>query len=347
MEEEKKEPPEMVTPVKQPQEIHKQNKINQLTPAATSESIFCEVHIPDKNNSIDLYVGIGKKNNETGHLIKEGYGVYTYNHKDESKISKYIGQWAKDKKSGDGIFLYSNGDVAIGRFENNFLNKLGAYFWYGNGYKGFSSQCKDDYYQAFYGNIKDGKMCRGVLYFNKKETLDKNELSKYIYFGEFANTGEKSDDRGMIFDLIRNFFFIGKFSQDKISERGYEVLFDNNLDITSIYKVGLNSNHMINEITYSSAVENQQEVFDVMDKANWFVNSFVKNDKVITLFKNIIMDVKIIFPSDTIPVESKFKKIHDSLKPFKALFREIIKTNSDTGLSIPDSDSTKTSDIFT
>ena len=347
MEEEKKEPPELFTPVKQPEAPNTQNKLNHQTSAAISESIYCEVNIPDKINSIDLYVGIGKKNNETGHLIKEGYGVYIYNHQDNSKISKYIGQWAKDKKSGDGIFLYSNGDVAIGRFEHNYLNRMGAYFWYGNGYKGFTNQCKDDYYQAFFGNIKDGKMCRGVLYYNKKETLDKNELARYIYFGEFANTGEKSDDKGMIFDLVRNFFFIGKFAQDKISERGYEVLFDSNLDITSIYKVGLNSNHMINEITYSSAVENQQEVADVMDKANWFVNSFVKKDTVITLFKNVIMDVRKIFIAESIPLESEFKKIHDSLKPFKTLFREIIKTNKETGLSIPDSDSTKTSEIFT
>ena len=345
MEEEIKAPPEMVTPVKQPQEISKPNKLNQLT-GAKSESIYCEVYIPDNINSIDLYVGIGKKNSETGHLIKEGYGVYIYNHKDETKIAKYIGQWAKDQKSGDGIFLYSNGDIAIGRFENNYLNKMGAYFWYGNGYKGFSSQCKDDYYQAFYGNIKDGKMCRGVVYFNKKETLDKNELSKYIYFGEFANTGEKSDDKGMIFDLNRNFFFIGKFSQDKIVEKGYEVLFDNNFDITSIYKIGLNSNHMINEVTYSSAVDNEEEVDDVMDKANWFVNSFVKNNTVITMFKNVIMNVKKMFPTENIPLERDFKKIDESLKPLKNLFIEIIKTNKDTGLTIPDSDSTKTSGIF-
>ena len=84
-----------------------------------------------------------------------------------------------------------------------------------------------------------------------------------------------------------------------------------------------------------------------MDKANWFVNSFVKKDTVITLFKNVIMDVRKIFIAESIPLESEFKKIHDSLKPFKTLFREIIKTNKETGLSIPDSDSTKTSEIFT
>ena len=41
-----------------------------------------------------------------------------------------------------------------------------------------------------------------------------------------------------------------------------------------------------------------------------------------------------------------FKKIDESLKPLKNLFIEIIKTNKDTGLTIPDFDSTKTSGIF-
>ena len=64
------------------------------------------------------------------------------------------------------------------------------------------------------------------------------------------------------------------------------------------------------------------------------------------MFKNVIMNVKKMFPTENIPLERDFKKIDESLKPLKNLFIEIIKTNKDTGLTIPDSDSTKTSGIF-
>ena len=53
-----------------------------------------------------------------------------------------------------------------------------------------------------------------------------------------------------------------------------------------------------------------------------------------------------MFPTENIPLERDFKKIDESLKPLKNLFIEIIKTNKDTGLTIPDSDSNKTSGIF-
>ena len=64
------------------------------------------------------------------------------------------------------------------------------------------------------------------------------------------------------------------------------------------------------------------------------------------MFKNVIMNVKKMFTTENIPLERDFKKIDESLKPLKNLFIEIIKTNKDTGLTIPDSDSTKTSGIF-
>lgn len=313
------------------------SKPTQILESKTSElkntNVLTELFIPSKENCKDYYNGLGIRNHTTSSFEKNGDGVYIYN-KDKKNESKYIGKWREDKKNGEGIMLYSNGDIAIGNFENGELHRRAAYFWYKTGYKGLSLRCETNFYQAFFGQMIEGNFFNGFLYSNREANPDDpNEIPKYIYFGGLTKIGKKYDDKGILYDLTRNCFYYGQIRDDQVSGEGYEILFDKDYQLLNSIKVKFNISGKISEIQYKSALDNQDEINFVEKKAIWFINKVIKDDVLINYFNKLIKDNEKIFGSDQCLVESKMEIIGKSLVDFKAFFRKTYSVYQEKSLS--------------
>lgn len=313
------------------------SKPPQILESKTSEikntNVLTELFIPSRENCKDYYNGLGTRNHTNSSFEKNGDGVYIYN-KDKENESKYIGKWLEDKKNGEGIMLYSNGDVAIGNFENGQLHRRGAYFWYKTGYKGLSLKCETNFYQAFFGQMVEGNFSNGFLYSNRDVNPDDpNEIPNYIYFGGFTKSGKKYDDKGIFFDLKRNCFYYGHIKEDQVSNDGYEILFDKNYQLLNSMKVKFNISGKISEIHYKSALDNQEEINFIEKKAIWFINNVVKDNVLINYFNKLIKDNEKIFGSEQCLVESKMEIIGKSLIDVKSFYRKIYTGYQKTSLS--------------
>ncbi len=58
---------------------------------------------------------------------KNGYGVYKYH--PESQYESYAGDYVMDKMTGNGIFIYKNGQKYIGEFYNNYFHGKGTMYY--------------------------------------------------------------------------------------------------------------------------------------------------------------------------------------------------------------------------
>ena len=184
--------------------------------------------------------------NDTPH----GFGVYTYSHvvnevnishtykgrfvngkrngygkttiiKNNILISKHVGMYANDVKSGIGLVQKSNRDIYYGIFENDKMNGYGTYLTFDNSTQGlnidnstqglnsiYSGNYKNDnkYGAGFQVDFEDNSMCS--MYHGSFENNMKNGMGTlvqhddYIYHGKFKN--DKKNGIGTIY-LVKKY----------------------------------------------------------------------------------------------------------------------------------------------
>ena len=158
------------------------------------EDKFCGWNISIKNNGT-IYIGLFSNNELNGlglqcnpyddyyyrghfvNSIKKGYGEETFNG------NRFIGEFDKDLKNGQGQMIYKNNDIYKGTFVDDKICGQGVYIWYNKGKK-------------YEGNFSDGKMNKnGILKWGNK-----------YYKGEF-NKGVKEGKGEFGFINNKQFFF--------------------------------------------------------------------------------------------------------------------------------------------
>jgi hypothetical protein len=143
---------------------------------------------------------------------KNGNGILIYLDGD-----KYIGEFKNDKAHGNGTYYFASGNKYVGEFKNNLLNGNGTFYYVtGNKYIGKWKNSKQNgngtlYYpngNKYVGEFKDNK-------FNGNGTLYFSSGNKYV--GEFKDG--KPDGNGTLFYTNGDKYF-GDFKNEKINGNG-------------------------------------------------------------------------------------------------------------------------------
>ena len=162
---------------------------------------------------------------------KSGYGIFNFTNKDV-----YKGNYENDLKHGKGKYQFKNGDVYEGYFEYDKKCGYGEYVYTsGSRYKGNWSNDKREGYGTFYfnsGSRYEGEFCasrregKGIYYFINGEKYD----------GQFNNN--KFEGRGVLWFSNNNGRYEGAFQNGEFDGRGKQYDKNGDLVIDGMWKNG-------------------------------------------------------------------------------------------------------------
>ena len=72
-------------------------------------------------------------------MVRHGHGLQLFSGKanDDGVVTKYEGQWVRDKKHGKGMAVYADGSYYQGKFLRDIIDGEGVFKWaQGHEYKG-------------------------------------------------------------------------------------------------------------------------------------------------------------------------------------------------------------------
>ena len=72
-------------------------------------------------------------------MVRNGHGLQLFSgqRNEDGVISKYEGQWVRNKKHGQGFAVYADGSTYKGKFNRDVMDGKGVFTWaFGHVYKG-------------------------------------------------------------------------------------------------------------------------------------------------------------------------------------------------------------------
>ena len=173
-------------------------------------------------------------------LRKEGIGKLT-----EENGDIYLGQFKENIKEGSGIFLFNNDnfntksksnkiEILLGNWNKNTKSNEGVYVWIEEDHK--NSDFENAKFEAYVGEMEDNHFKTGIY-------LAKNEKSFYIYYGGFKND-LKNDEKCYSYDNDGKIdrVFRGRITNNKMHEGFFIRFHEDNIDDTAYMKFDDNNN---------------------------------------------------------------------------------------------------------
>jgi hypothetical protein len=171
-------------------------------------------------------------------LKRNGLGINIFSNKDI-----YIGKWENDYQEGEGFYLHhlakhslNYTEIFLGQWDRN-IRVNGLYFW---SETLSSNTLNEENYDLFYGKFKDNMYHNGV-YISKR--TENNKIRFYLYKGEFIvhnNVIMKHGENSVLFSLDERKFIIGTVIKDKLEYGKVYILNENEYSIKSIYDCKFN-----------------------------------------------------------------------------------------------------------
>ena len=196
---------------------------------------------------------------------REGYGINEYDNGD-----KYFGYYENDTRNGHGIYSFApvkKGNNLLSEFyygfwKNDLKNGQGIYLWLReeSSKKPFSDFDNANF-QAFIGEVERDMFKKGTL-------LSKEGENYLCFYGTFDIDGNREGENCFFFDATLEELCFGEFLDDHFI-KGYVAHFDEEGNVKDFLK------YSDGQITAKEKLE-EEEV--------------KKNSKIITDFRNVIMD---------------------------------------------------------
>ena len=239
-----------------------------------SENIFIKKWENDQDS--EGYLSHLTKNNSTfiGPLNesfqREGYGINNLENGD-----KYLGYFEKDKRNKHGIYFFApeeKNDKILhecyhGFWKNNSKEKNGIYIWLEE--SNDNNIFDNANFDAYVGEIENDGYKRGTY-------LSKISDDYYLYHGNFDSKGRKTDNDAFFYSSKYDRLLHGKIFEDCFLN-GYISYFDS--------ETGL-----IVDLAYTT-FDKEGSLINIISKDDIEKDEINKEEKVMTLFRNIILGV--------------------------------------------------------
>lgn len=120
-------------------------------------------------------------------MIRHGFGLQMFSgqRNEDGVVTKYEGQWRRDKKHGQGSATFSDGSIYKGQFVRDVMEGQGTYTWVsGHEYKGHFKEGEMEGKGEFKHPSDPHKPLVGNFRRNQFEMVSYlKQLSAYLMFG--------------------------------------------------------------------------------------------------------------------------------------------------------------------
>lgn len=144
--------PEQQQPIEEHKKQYKNIQDKMLFKLPDNSIYYGEVvYINEIGNQIKDIEALPEEEQQKCKLVRHGYGCQIFDPTPEGSFSsKYEGEWYKDKRTGKGKIVFSDGDSYVGEFVNNLFEGKGKFCW---------NNSKDSYEGSWSGGKMEGVGC--------------------------------------------------------------------------------------------------------------------------------------------------------------------------------------------
>ncbi|MCQ2818441.1 MAG: hypothetical protein MJ252_14330 [archaeon] len=199
---------------------------------------------------------------------------YSYN--ERGNAEKYLGRFERDKRNGEGFYLWKNkkgAEFYHGLWKDDSKGDLGIYLWMEDD----KDEMLKSNFEAFIGNMADDKFKNGTY-------LIKNKDDIFLYYGKFTPDGKRTDDNAYFYYSKEDKLFKGKIDNGDLCE-GYVAYFKNQTKLTDLIYVKLNKLSDVLELKTNEELKGE-EIEDLKEEMNIFRNCILTKDYFEIIYKD-------------------------------------------------------------
>ena len=116
--------------------------------------------------------------------LREGFGISNYRPGHIQGFHKYVGNWKKGRKDGQGKMFYSNGEILAGLWDQNLKPQNGTLVFDNNStYANFEGSFK-------YNNQESIKFASGIFFW-KDGCKCKGNFENDFFYGECSHSSKR------------------------------------------------------------------------------------------------------------------------------------------------------------